>query len=72
MVSINVSNGDPVAVGQKIAVIEAMKMELEIKSDKSGYVSDVCVGLHDVLSEGDPILFLKEAQVSDTLAAVAV
>lgn len=69
IVSINVSDGDPVAVGQTIAVVEAMKMEFEIEADKSGYVSDVCVDLNDVVSEGDPILFLKEAEVSDTFTA---
>lgn len=65
IVSINVSGGDPVAVGQTIAVIEAMKMEHEIKADRSGYVSVVCVSVSDVVSNGDPILFLEAAEVAD-------
>ena len=70
IVSINVSDSAPVAVGQTIAVVEAMKMEFEIKSDKSGYVSVVCVSLNDVVSEGDPIIFLEEAEVTDIFTAV--
>jgi acetyl-CoA carboxylase carboxyltransferase component/biotin carboxyl carrier protein len=70
IVCINVSEGDPVAVGQTIAVIEAMKMEHEIIADQSGYVRVVCVSLNDVVSDGDPILFLEAAEVADTSTAV--
>lgn len=65
IVSINVAEGDPVAEGRIIATIEAMKMECEIKADKSGYVHTLCVELNSVVSEGDPIIFLQEAEISD-------
>ncbi|WP_081963043.1 carboxyl transferase domain-containing protein [Desulfosporosinus sp. HMP52] len=63
--NINVSPGDSLAIGQTIAIVEAMKMEYEIKAQKSGYVDTVCLNPHDIVSEGDVILFILEAEVSD-------
>jgi acetyl/propionyl-CoA carboxylase alpha subunit len=61
IIEVNVIQGDPVAAGQTVAVMEAMKMECEVKSDRNGYVRSVCVEIDDVISEGDPLLFLEEA-----------
>jgi len=69
IVSINVSERDLVAVGQSIAVIEAMKMEHEIIAAQSGCVRVVCVSINDVVSDGDPILFLEAAEVADMLTS---
>ncbi|MBS4023313.1 MAG: biotin/lipoyl-binding protein [Dethiobacter sp.] len=63
IVSINIGDGDPVAVGQTIAIIEAMKMEHEIKADQSGYVYTVCATLGEVVPAGAPICFLNKAEI---------
>ncbi|MHB1420072.1 MAG: acetyl-CoA carboxylase family protein [Bacillota bacterium] len=65
VVSIYVAEGDPVAVGQTIAIVEAMKMEHEIKAGESGYVRTVCAVVGEVLSEGAPVLFLDKAEILD-------
>lgn len=63
VVSMEAAAGDLVASGQTIAVIEAMKMEYEIKTERSGYVRDVRAVVDDVLAAGDPLLFLEETEL---------
>ncbi|AFM39498.1 pyruvate carboxylase [Desulfosporosinus acidiphilus SJ4] len=63
VVSIAVFNGDPVRRGQTVAVIEAMKMEHEVKAPLSGYVRKICINPNDVLAAGDVILYLEEAEI---------
>ncbi|MHB1127883.1 MAG: carboxyl transferase domain-containing protein [Bacillota bacterium] len=65
VVSINAAPGDPVAVGQTIAIIEAMKMEHEIKASHSGYVRAVCAAVGEVIPEGAPVLFIDQAEILD-------
>lgn len=43
IVQINVSQGDKVTRGQKLLVMEAMKMENEIKSDTDGVITAIKV-----------------------------
>jgi|GEM_PF-810244 len=59
MIKIAVNIGDQIAVGDVIAVIEAMKMETEIRSDISGTVHDVLVASKDVVA-AEQILFQIE------------
>jgi acetyl/propionyl-CoA carboxylase alpha subunit/acetyl-CoA carboxylase carboxyltransferase component len=63
VVSFEVAEGDAVSTGQRVAVIEAMKMEHVITSGRSGYVRRVCTVLNDVVSKGDPLFHLEEADV---------
>lgn len=58
VMSIDVKVGDQVSVGQKVAVLEAMKMENDIRSDKAGTVSKICVSSGDAVLEGADILIL--------------
>lgn len=58
VMSIDVKVGDKVSVGQKVAVLEAMKMENDIRSDKAGTVSKICVSSGDAVLEGADILIL--------------
>ncbi|MGP1515543.1 MAG: acetyl-CoA carboxylase biotin carboxyl carrier protein [Bacteroidales bacterium] len=48
-----VNIGDTVKEGQKLVLLEAMKMENEIKADKEGIIKDVRVRKGDVIMEGD-------------------
>ena len=43
VVAVNVAVGDEVEAGQSLVVLEAMKMENELASDRSGTVTKVCV-----------------------------
>ena len=59
VMSIAVKVGDTVNVGDKVAVLEAMKMENDIRSDKSGTVKTICVNPGDAILEGADILILE-------------
>ena len=56
IISIDVKEGQAVKKGQKVAVLEAMKMENEILSDTDGTVSAVLVQKGDSVLEGAEIL----------------
>ncbi len=64
VVNIEVMEGDAVTVGQKLIVLEAMKMEHVIISDRSGYIRTICVARNDVVGREDPLVFIEEADVS--------
>lgn len=53
-----VSEGDRVSVGDTIAVIESMKMEIEIKSPRSGIVKKILVRDGSYVNVGQPIILL--------------
>jgi len=71
IVSIDVAIGDPVRKGQQVAVVEAMKMEHVISSDRSGIVRGVTMAVGDVVREGYPIVFIQEAEVEGGEMAAA-
>lgn len=48
-----VSAGDAITEGDVIAVVEAMKMETEIKSPMSGTVKEVEIEVGDKVKTGD-------------------
>ncbi|MDG9760459.1 carbamoyl-phosphate synthase large subunit [Pseudomonas sediminis] len=63
LVSLAVAEGDTVAAGQRIAVLEAMKMEFEIKAEHSGIVRALAVAPGDAIGEGQALAFLQPAEV---------
>ncbi len=63
LVSLEVAEGDAVAAGQRIAVLEAMKMEFEVKAEHSGIVRALAVAPGDAIGEGQPLAFLQPAEV---------
>jgi acetyl/propionyl-CoA carboxylase alpha subunit/acetyl-CoA carboxylase carboxyltransferase component len=70
VVSVEVKEGDEVAEGQKLVILEAMKMQHVIYSDRSGYVRVICVFPSDTIAKGDLLVFLEEAEVSAGAKAV--
>ena len=56
IIEIAVKEGQPVKSGQKVAVLEAMKMENEIAAPADGVVTSICVSKGDSLQEGDEIM----------------
>lgn len=55
-----VNVGDHVKKGDTIAIIEAMKMMTEIKSDVTGTVSAINVENEDLVEVGQPLITVKE------------
>lgn len=64
LVSLLAAPGDAVAQGQVIAVVEAMKMEFEVKAGTSGIVHSLAVTPGDSLDAGTPLLFIEPAEVA--------
>ena len=56
IISIDVKEGQGVKKGQKVAVLEAMKMENEILADADGTISAILVQKGDSVLEGAEIL----------------
>ncbi|MEM7324230.1 MAG: carboxyl transferase domain-containing protein [Actinomycetota bacterium] len=72
IVAINVAEGDPVAEGQQVLVMEAMKMEHEITAAVTGIVRQISVQPGDTVFEGHGLVFVEPADVSvDTAEAAA-
>jgi oxaloacetate decarboxylase alpha subunit len=53
---VNVSVGDQVKAGDVIVVLEAMKMETEVRSQRAGRVAAVMVKAGDKVALGDPLI----------------
>ncbi len=51
-----VKKGDKISIGQKIVVLEAMKMENNIESDLEGTVLEVNVSKGDSVMQGDVLI----------------
>lgn len=56
IIEVSVKEGDTVAAGQKVAVLEAMKMENEIQAEKAGVVTKIHVSKGDSVLEGASIV----------------
>jgi acetyl/propionyl-CoA carboxylase alpha subunit/acetyl-CoA carboxylase carboxyltransferase component len=63
IVSIAVKEGDAVAAGQPLLVMDAMKMQHEIRSPARGYVRRIAVEAGETIYEGHSLLFVEEAEV---------
>ncbi|MCP5165727.1 MAG: biotin/lipoyl-binding protein, partial [Pseudomonadales bacterium] len=53
---VNVAVGDEVKTGDVIIVLEAMKMETEVRSQHAGKVAEVMVKVGDKVVVGDPLI----------------
>ena len=58
ILDVRVNVGDTVAEGQVIVMLEAMKMEIEIKAETTGVVSAVNVKKGDMVESGSVLVTL--------------
>jgi len=56
VLTVAVSAGDQVAVGDAVVLLESMKMEIPVLAEHAGTVTTVKVGAGDVVQEGDVLL----------------
>lgn len=59
VLQLDVVEGDRVEVGQQLCLLESMKMEIPVLSDRAGLVAAVKVVAGDVVQEGDELLTLS-------------
>lgn len=59
VMSIDVKVGDKVKTGDKVCVLEAMKMENDIRTTKEGTVTKILVSVGDAILEGTDILIIE-------------
>jgi biotin carboxyl carrier protein len=56
VMKVTVAAGDRVAVGDTVALLESMKMEIPVLAEHAGTVAAVRVGEGDVVQEGDVLV----------------
>jgi acetyl-CoA carboxylase biotin carboxyl carrier protein len=56
-----VAEGDTVAVGQQIGIVEAMKLMIPLESDRAGTIAEILVGDGDAVEHGQPVLRLASS-----------
>lgn len=59
VLSIDVKPGATVKVGDKVGVLEAMKMENEIRTTRAGVVKEILVSPGDAILEGTDIMIIE-------------
>nr|WP_321950638.1 carboxyl transferase domain-containing protein [Paraburkholderia bannensis] len=64
LVSLDVQPGDAVAVGQQIAVLEAMKMEFVVEAAQSGIVRALAAAPNDTVFDGAALVYIEPAEVA--------
>ncbi|NLA15790.1 MAG: biotin/lipoyl-binding protein [Bacteroidales bacterium] len=59
ILEVNVKEGDTVKSGQKLVVLEAMKMENNIEADRDGVITSIKVNKGDSVLEGAPLIIMN-------------
>lgn len=62
VLSLNVAEGDTVTKGQKLLVLEAMKMEHALAAPRDGVIASVSIAAGDQVGEGDALVTLAEEE----------
>lgn len=58
VLEVHVAPGDRVAIGDEVALLESMKMEIPVVAEVTGTVMAVKVATGDVVQEGDVLVSL--------------
>ena len=58
VVSVSVTPGDTVTAGQQLLVVEAMKMQNELRAPRAGTIEHVAVGAGATIDVGDVLLVI--------------
>ena len=58
VVAVAVAPGDVVAAGQTLLVVEAMKMQNELRTPRDGTVERVAVGVGETIDLGDLLMVI--------------
>ena len=56
---VEVAQGDTVAAGDVLLILESMKMEIPLESPESGRVAELCVAPDDSVDEGQVLVVLE-------------
>ena len=56
--SVDVIAGDPVAAGQPLLLLEAMKMEIRISAPIAGWINELCVQVGQTVSRDELLLVI--------------
>jgi len=67
VIAIDVREGELVRRGQRLLVMEAMKMEHVIASDAGGIVRRLAVAVGDAVFEGHPLAFIEESDTGEDM-----
>jgi acetyl-CoA carboxylase biotin carboxyl carrier protein len=59
VMTVNVSEGDPVAEGDTVVILESMKMEIPVVTESSGVLTSIKVRVGDVVQEHDLIAVVE-------------
>ncbi len=59
VVSVSVADGDVVTAGEQVLVVEAMKMQNELRAPRDGTVERVAVGAGTTIEVGDLLLVIR-------------
>ena len=65
IIKIQVEAGNKVAIGMPLIVMEAMKMEHQIKADRNGIINSVSVSENEIIVEGHPLVFIEEGDIGE-------
>ncbi|MFK0104340.1 carboxyl transferase domain-containing protein [Streptomyces sp. NPDC091217] len=68
VVSVDVSDGEPVCAGRQLLVLEAMKMEHVVRAPGSGVVRTLHVRVGETVTEGSPLATMDELTGEDAAA----
>jgi len=60
VLSISVSVGELVTIGQTVLLLDSMKMEIPVLSEVSGKVIEIAVAPGEIIQEGDPLVMIEE------------
>ena len=59
IVKVFVEEGQEISADQPVCLLEAMKMESEIRARKGGVVSEILVQAGETVRSGDPLVVLE-------------